>query len=95
MSITSERNAPAENRREPVVAKLDRPAVGETAFTVNIPVVGRVTAEQLIYYGAVGSLAAIGVLDWPVAAVVVAGHILMQPRRSRVAQEIGRALEEV
>ena len=66
-------------------------------FTVELPVVGRVRLprpEQLAYYGALGALAAVEIIEWPVALVLAAGHVLMQNEHSRVAQEVGEALED-
>lgn len=65
-------------------------------FAVTLPVVGRVKVphpEQLAYYGALGILAAVEIIDWPVALVLGAGHALMQNEHSRVVQEVGEALE--
>lgn len=66
-------------------------------FTVSLPVLGRVSVprpEQLAYYGTLGLLAATGVIEWPIALVLGAGHVLLQNEHSRVAQEVGEALEE-
>jgi hypothetical protein len=66
-------------------------------FAVNLPVVGRVRIprpDQLAYYGALGALAAFELIDWPVALAIVAGHALAAQHHSKVAQEIGEALEE-
>jgi hypothetical protein len=67
------------------------------SFTVTLPVVGRVRVprpEQLAFYGALGALAAVEMIEWPVALVLGVGHALMQNEHSRVAQEVGEALEE-
>lgn len=66
-------------------------------FAVSLPVLGRVCVprpEQLAYYGALGLLAATGVIEWPIALVLGAGHVLIQNEHNRVAQEVGEALEE-
>jgi hypothetical protein len=66
-------------------------------FTVTLPVVGRVHVprpEQLAFYGALGALAAVEIIEWPVALLLGVGHALMQNEHSRVAHEIGEALEE-
>lgn len=65
-------------------------------FAMTLPVVGRVKVphpEQLAYYGALGILAAVEIIDWPVALLLGAGHALMQNEHSRVVQEVGEALE--
>lgn len=66
-------------------------------FAVNLPVVGRVRIprpEQVAYFGALGVLAAVEIIDWPIALAIAAGHVLVNNEHSRVAQEIGEALEE-
>ncbi|MGV0807497.1 hypothetical protein [Mycolicibacterium setense] len=66
-------------------------------FAMTLPVVGRVKVphpEQLAYYGALGILAAVEIIDWPVALLLGAGHVLMQNEHNRVARQVGEALEE-
>ena len=65
-------------------------------FSLNVPGVGKVRIprpEQLAYYGALTALAALEVIDWPIALAIGTGHALLQNHHSRVAQEIGEALE--
>ncbi|MGV0787595.1 hypothetical protein ABQF33_11800 [Mycolicibacterium sp. XJ2] len=67
-------------------------------FSLDLPIVGRVRIprpEQLAFYGALGALAAAEIIEWPVALALAAGHALLQNEHSRVAQEIGEALEDV
>jgi hypothetical protein len=66
-------------------------------FALDLPVFGRVRIprpEQLAFYGALGALAAVEIIEWPVALVLAAGHVLVQNEHSRVAQEIGEAMED-
>jgi hypothetical protein len=51
--------------------------------------------EQVAYYGALGALAALEIIDWPIALAIAAGHALVQNQHNRVAEEIGEALEDV
>lgn len=67
------------------------------SFAVNLPLIGQVRIprpEQLAFYAAVGAMAAVEIIDWPVALVLATGHALLQNEHSRVAEEIGEALEE-
>jgi xanthosine utilization system XapX-like protein len=67
------------------------------SFAVTLPLVGRVQVprpEQLAFYGALGALAAVEIIEWPVALVLGVGHALMHNEHNRVAQEIGEALED-
>jgi hypothetical protein len=66
-------------------------------FAVNLPVVGRVRIprpEHVAYYGALGALAALEIIEWPIALAIAAGHVLAENQHSRVAAEVGEALED-
>jgi hypothetical protein len=70
---------------------------GET-FAVNLPVIGQVEIprpEQLAYYGGLAALAAFELIDWPVALVIAAGHLLASNHHNRLLEELGEAMEEV
>jgi hypothetical protein len=70
---------------------------GANSFAVNLPVVGRVRIprpEHVAYYGALGALAALEIIEWPIALAIAAGHALVQNQHNRAAEEIGEALEE-
>jgi hypothetical protein len=70
---------------------------GET-FAVELPVIGRVNVprpEQLAYYGGLAALAAFELIDWPVAVVIAAGHLLASNHHNHLLEELGEALEEV
>jgi hypothetical protein len=75
---------------------VDRVREAET-FTVTLPVVGAVRIprpELLAYYGALAGLAALEVIDWPVALVVGAGHALASQHHNKMLEEFGEVLEE-
>ncbi|MFF0817147.1 hypothetical protein ACFYVR_18590 [Rhodococcus sp. NPDC003318] len=65
-------------------------------FAVTLPIVGRVgipRPEHLAFYIALGGLAALEIIEWPVAAIVVGGHILTTEQHHRTLHDIGEALE--
>jgi hypothetical protein len=69
---------------------------GET-FAVNLPVVGRVEIprpEQLAYYGGLAALAALELIDWPVAVVIATGHLLASNHHNKLLEELGEAVED-
>lgn len=69
---------------------------GET-FAVTLPLLGRVTVpqpQQLAYYGGLAALAALEIIDWPVAIAVAAGHLLANNQHNEVLEQLGEALEE-
>ncbi|MER5225589.1 hypothetical protein [Streptomyces flaveus] len=50
--------------------------------------------EQLAFLAGVGVLAALEILEWPVALVLAVGHQLAHSHHGRVLREFGEALEE-
>ena len=69
---------------------------GET-FVVNLPVVGQMEIprpEQLAYFGGLAALAALELIDWPVALVIAAGHLLASNHHNKILEELGEAMEE-
>ena len=70
---------------------------GET-FAMNLPMFGKMEIprpEQLAYYGGLAALAAFELIDWPVALVIAAGHLLASNHHNRLLEELGEAIEEV
>ncbi|WP_428962778.1 hypothetical protein [Micromonospora fluostatini] len=63
---------------------------------VEIPMVGEVAVpppDKVAYYAGLGVLAAVGVIEWPLALVITAGHLLADQHLSGLAKGIGEALE--
>jgi hypothetical protein len=70
---------------------------GET-FVINLPLLGQTEIprpEQLAYYGGLAALAAFELIDWPVAVVIAAGHLLAANHHNKLLEELGEAMEEV
>ena len=62
-----------------------------------MPALGRVARPppgQLAYLGGPGALAVVGLLEWPVAAVLGVGHLLAADRNNKIMADFGEALEE-
>jgi hypothetical protein len=57
--------------------------------TVRLP-----SPKRLAFYGGILALAAFGILDWPVALVIGAGHLLAEDHHHRALAEFGEALAE-
>lgn len=58
-------------------------------FSVKVPVVGTVRVpppDQLAFYGVLGVLAAVNVIDWPVALAVGAGQAILSRHMSDRAE---------
>ncbi|MDV2474959.1 hypothetical protein F8M49_05105 [Rhodococcus zopfii] len=65
-------------------------------FAVSLPIVGRVgipRPEHLAFYAALGALAALEIIEWPVAVIVAAGHVMAAEEHHRTLHDIGDALE--
>lgn len=76
---------------------------GATPFTdhsgkrLKLPVLGTLDLpprDALVYIGGLGALAVIGIIEWPVAAVVGIGHLLAAERHSRALRSVGEAMEQ-
>jgi hypothetical protein len=57
--------------------------------TVRLP-----SPKRLAFYGGIVALAAFGILDWPVALVIGAGHLLAEDHHHKALAEFGEALAE-
>lgn len=44
--------------------------------------VERPTRSSLAWYGGLGTMAAAGLVEWPLAAVIVAGHLITENSKS-------------
>ncbi|QGN46132.1 hypothetical protein ACN26Y_07480 [Micromonospora sp. WMMD558] len=63
---------------------------------VDVPVLGEVAVpppDKLAYYAGLGVLAALQVIEWPLALVITAGHLLADQHLSGLAKGLGEALE--
>jgi hypothetical protein len=70
----------------------------EVGSRVSAPVIGTVTVpplKRIVYFAGLGALAVFGVIDWPIALVIGAGHLLADQHWSTVAQGLGEAVEQV
>jgi hypothetical protein len=50
--------------------------------------------EHLAFYAGLGALAAAEIIEWPVAVVLAAGHILIGLTNRPALKELGAALDE-
>ncbi len=49
-----------------------------------MPIIGETTVEDAVFYGAVGAVAAFGLVSWPTAGLFGAAHALHQRARNVV-----------
>jgi len=85
-------------REEPAAAKTAAAAVQDAEhLAISIPFAGDLQLprpDQLAYYAGVGTLVALGILEWPAALVLGVGHVLLTQQHNRAVQQFGEALEE-
>jgi hypothetical protein len=49
-------------------------------FSIRLPIVGRIAVpppDQLAFFGVLGALAALGAIEWPVAAAIGVGQVVV------------------
>lgn len=68
----------------PSMPRVSRQEVGQV---VDVAKTMLPPPERMVYYGALGALAMIGVLEWPVAAAIGAGTVIAQ--RARAGESAG------
>jgi hypothetical protein len=71
-------------------------AIEKNTVTVVLPALGRLRLpppEALAWLGGVATLAALGLIEWPVAAVIGAGHLLALQSHVKLLSDFGEALE--
>ncbi len=50
--------------------------------------------EHLVFYAGLGVLAAIEIIEWPLALLLMTGHLLMDATNRPALHELGEVLEE-
>lgn len=53
----------------------------------------RPTRSSVAWYAGVGTMSALGVVEWPVAAIIAAGHFVSENSRSAVVAEMVEGAE--
>ena len=72
-------------------------AIERNSVQVVIPALGRVQLpprQTLAWFGGLAVLGVLGVMEWPVVAVIGAGHLLAQQSHLKLLHDFGEALEE-
>ncbi|MFI9640345.1 hypothetical protein ACIG87_09775 [Micromonospora sp. NPDC051925] len=73
-----------------------RETVRAYTHRVEVPMLGEVAVpppDKIAYYAGLGVLAALQVIEWPLALVITAGHLLADQHLSGLAKGLGEALE--
>jgi hypothetical protein len=72
-------------------------AAHRNSLHLDIPLLGTVALpppDQLAYLGGITALVAVGILEWPIAALIGAGHLLASTRNNKILADFGEALEQ-
>ena len=72
-------------------------ALQGNSVNVPLPVLGTVRLppmDSLVWLGGLATLAAVGLVEWPVAAAIGVGHLLVQQEHFRILHDFGEALEQ-
>src|SRR3979490_230045 len=89
--------AVSSQQRESDGGSTDNKTVKERLPRLRLPGVGEVILpppRRLAYFVGLGALAAIDLIEWPIALVIVAGHLLSDKHVSRIARGVGEAVAE-
>ncbi|HEY2223204.1 hypothetical protein [Actinomycetospora sp.] len=82
--MSTETGTPQHQTQDPTTTRMTLPWLG--TFEMSRP--------ELVFVGGIAALGMLGFLDWPLALVLGAGHLLAADRSSRRAREFGEALEQ-
>jgi len=91
------RKSSGTSRSPSGAAKAAKTAVEAHGTSLTVPSLGAVQLPSkgtLAYFAAVAGLAALGLLDWPVAVVIGVGHLLAQQRGNVLLEEFGEGLSD-
>jgi hypothetical protein len=64
---------------------------------LELPVLGTVDLpprDLLVYLGGLAALSVVGIIEWPVTAVIGVGHLLAAKRNNRTLRDLGEAMEQ-
>jgi hypothetical protein len=81
---------PAQRAAAQVIDKHTiRVTLPDNIGTIRLP-----EPKRLAFYGGIATLAAFGIVDWPVAIVLGIGHLLAEDQHHKVLCDFGEALAE-
>jgi|SRR5947209_8481174 len=73
-------------------------AVASNSVRVTLPsglgVITLPAPQRLAWYGGITVIAVLGLVEWPVAALLATGHLLAEDHHNRLIHDFGEALGE-
>jgi hypothetical protein len=97
MTVTGNTKSTGDTSR-PAGQRAAEQACERTSIHVTLPALGRINLgppDQLAYLAGIATLTALEIIEWPVAAILAAGHLLAEQRRSNTLHAFGEALEQI
>lgn len=94
---TSSRQRPARPKSSVPPRRSDGHSPGAHRARLELPVLGTIDLpprDLLVYLGGLTALSVIGIIEWPITAVIGAGHLLAAERNNRALHELGEAMEQ-
>jgi hypothetical protein len=94
-SDTQRRANPPQRQGGDAVNAADR-AISRDAMRIQLPVLGEFrlpAADELVFLGGIAALTALGLVEWPVALLLGAGHELATSKHHSMLRNFGEALE--
>lgn len=76
---------------------MKKAAAKEGSRRISVPFLGTIELPppgQLAFLGGIVTLGVTGVVDWPIVAVLVTGHVLANNRHTQFLRDFGKALEQ-
>jgi hypothetical protein len=96
--VAARRNAREEDApTTPAGTQLAEQADARNTSGFTLPLIGRIhrpTPDTIVFVLGISLLAALEVVEWPVALVVGIGHTLAHNRQSTILEALGETLEE-
>jgi hypothetical protein len=72
-------------------------AMAQNSIHLEVPGIAHIElppAEQLAFLGGIATLVVLQIIEWPVAAVLAVGHVLVHNRHHALLRDFGEALDE-
>jgi hypothetical protein len=72
-------------------------AMAQNSIHLEVPGIVHIElppAEQLAFLGGIATLVVLQIIEWPVAAVLAVGHVLVHNRHHALLRDFGEALDE-
>jgi hypothetical protein len=96
MTVTGNRKSTGETTRS-VGRRAAKQVSEQNSLHINLPGLGPINLgppDQLAYIAGIATLTALEIIEWPVAVLIAAGHLLAEQRRSNTMHAFGDALEQ-